>query len=491
SRATALARVREAGRLDAVNAEHAALWQRIAGFVFDEPAASLPFSARLAQDQGWSREYALRVIEEYRRFAFLAVAAGHPVSPSDAVDQAWHEHLTYTRSYWDGFCGHVVGRPLHHAPTQGGAAEAAKFAGWYAQTLASYQAFFEQAPPADIWPAAAQRARQTERFARINLARNWIVPKPTVHATSRWMPLAATLVLLTGCGGFVAATTWPFDLSGPDFLWIYGVLVVVALGLSFLIRARLLADQRPDDGQFEGGVIPVALLAGGSARVLGITVANLYTRGYVAVGDGNRLHALQSLPSGASELELLVHHHASHRDGARWNQVIRAGSTLLAPEVDRLRERGLVISQRQTTRARWWAVAPMVAVFVIGMVKLIVGLQRNRPVELLGVGLLVVAILIGIIRRWRPWRTPAGEALLTQLRTEHDGLAKQGAALAPAHPQLALGLALFGGAVLPDPLRELQACFNPSSGGQVATNGDGGGCGGSCGGGCGGCSGGD
>ena len=59
---------------------------------------------RLASENGWSREYAVRVMQEYRRFAFLAVAAGHPVSPSDAVDQAWHLHLVYTRSYWDEFC---------------------------------------------------------------------------------------------------------------------------------------------------------------------------------------------------------------------------------------------------------------------------------------------------------------------------------------------------------------------------------------------------
>ncbi len=44
------------------------------------------------------------MFDEYRRFAFLAATAGHPVTPSDAVDQAWHLHLTYSRDYWDRFC---------------------------------------------------------------------------------------------------------------------------------------------------------------------------------------------------------------------------------------------------------------------------------------------------------------------------------------------------------------------------------------------------
>ena len=69
------------------------------------------------------------MISEYRRFVFLALAAGHPVTPSDQVDQAWHLHLLYTNSYWNRFCGETLGRRLHHGPTQGGASERDKFTG--------------------------------------------------------------------------------------------------------------------------------------------------------------------------------------------------------------------------------------------------------------------------------------------------------------------------------------------------------------------------
>jgi hypothetical protein len=125
---------------------------RIQAFSPDEPGVAFPFSARLAQENGWTREYALAVTREYLRFVYLAMTAGHPVTPSLAVDEAWHLHLTYTRSYWEEMCGRVLGRPLHHDPTRGGTAEEAKFASWYARTLATYHAAFGEEPPAEIWP---------------------------------------------------------------------------------------------------------------------------------------------------------------------------------------------------------------------------------------------------------------------------------------------------------------------------------------------------
>ncbi len=137
------------------------LWNRIEDFRFDDPAAQLSFSQRLARENGWSRYYASRVIAEYKKFCYLAMTAGHSVTPSDEVDQAWHLHLIYTRSYWDGFCGRVLGRAFHHGPTRGGADESAKFHDWYEATLVSYQSTFGSPPPTDIWPGPESRFAKT------------------------------------------------------------------------------------------------------------------------------------------------------------------------------------------------------------------------------------------------------------------------------------------------------------------------------------------
>ena len=96
----------------AMTSEQQRLYERIRTFQFDEGPAVFPFAARLARDNGWSAGFAARVVTEYRRFVFLAVAVGHPVSPSDQVDQVWHLHLLYTESYWIRLCKGTLGTPL-------------------------------------------------------------------------------------------------------------------------------------------------------------------------------------------------------------------------------------------------------------------------------------------------------------------------------------------------------------------------------------------
>ena len=72
------------------------LLARIEAFGLDVPGAPDPFSRRLARENGWPTAYAERVVREYRRFVVLAVSAGHAVTPSEQVDQAWHLHLLYS-----------------------------------------------------------------------------------------------------------------------------------------------------------------------------------------------------------------------------------------------------------------------------------------------------------------------------------------------------------------------------------------------------------
>lgn len=150
------------------------LYRAISEFQIDEPHSTLTFTDRLARDNGWASDYARRVVEEYKRFAFLSVVAGHIVAPSDEVDQAWYLHLTYTQSYWTKFCP-LLGKRLHHHPTRGGSDEHRKHLMMYEQTLASYARVFGHAPPVDVWPPAAARFRSGTGHRRIDLER-WPAP---------------------------------------------------------------------------------------------------------------------------------------------------------------------------------------------------------------------------------------------------------------------------------------------------------------------------
>ncbi|HEX8427617.1 hypothetical protein [Hymenobacter sp.] len=152
------------------------LWNRIRHFELDDPAAAFSFTDRLARENGWPLDYALRATLEYKKFMFLLCLAEHPLTPSDQVDQVWHLHLLYTRSYWLDFCEQVLKRPIHHGPTRGGDAERGKFNDWYGRTKTLYQEVFGAAPPAAIWPDHETRFRDAN-FRRVNLSAFWLLPK--------------------------------------------------------------------------------------------------------------------------------------------------------------------------------------------------------------------------------------------------------------------------------------------------------------------------
>jgi hypothetical protein len=153
------------------------LWRRVEQHDF-EPDTALNFTRRLARDHSWTLEDARAAVDAYRRFCFLAVVSPTPVTPSEIVDEVWHQHLIYSRDYWTIWCGETLRAPLHHDPTPGGPEAQAIYRRQYAETLALHERFFGP-PHQELWPAthlrfAAPRYQVTDR------GRVFIVPKPIV-----------------------------------------------------------------------------------------------------------------------------------------------------------------------------------------------------------------------------------------------------------------------------------------------------------------------
>jgi hypothetical protein len=142
-----------------MDARAQSLLVKLQSFPLDEPGASRPFSARLREENGWNEGFTCRAVDEYRRFLVLAAVAGHRVSPSPMVDEVWHLHLLYTRSYWDELCGKVLGFPLHHEPSRG-RTDGTALAADYVRTLSSYERLFSEAPPPDLWPSPNTRPQR-------------------------------------------------------------------------------------------------------------------------------------------------------------------------------------------------------------------------------------------------------------------------------------------------------------------------------------------
>ena len=131
------------------------LWHRVAAHALDAPGVEEPLSVKLAQAEGWTPDFTQRVIEEYRRFLYLACISETQATPSEVIDRAWHMHLTFSRDYWDVLCADVLGRTLHHEPCSG-PSERPRYAEQYFATCAFYREEFGEDPPQDIWGASVR-----------------------------------------------------------------------------------------------------------------------------------------------------------------------------------------------------------------------------------------------------------------------------------------------------------------------------------------------
>ncbi|QYJ69538.1 hypothetical protein K1I41_10660 [Flavobacterium litorale] len=160
-----------------MNAEQRVLWDKISVFEIDDPTSEFTFTDRLVRENGWTYEFAVRAVFEYKKFMFLICISNHPLTPSDQVDQVWHLHLLYTQSYWFEFCKHTLKREIHHGPTKGGKQEGDKFTNWYEKTKQAYINSFGYTPPEDIWPSSKIRFSEIN-FLRVNMHRYWILKKP-------------------------------------------------------------------------------------------------------------------------------------------------------------------------------------------------------------------------------------------------------------------------------------------------------------------------
>jgi len=463
--------------------ENSPLKSRLDTFDFDRDV-SPAFVARLARENRWTRGYAERVCAEYKRFAFLSLSAGHPCTPSDQVDQAWHLHVLHTASYWEHFCGEVLQSPLHHGPTRGGAAETEKFRALYDKTLQSYRACFSEAPPRDIWPSPA------ERFAinpvRVDRRRYWLVPKVTDALPTRVSLLAAALAtLFAGCE--VIGRTSPFELSGDAFLVLFLKVWIASVVLAIVLRRVLPKRAR----QASLHTYEIAYLADGHVAASDAAVASLVERGHLSVDHASNRFRLARIerPEGHAIEGVIVDQCAEHPDGAPLGTMRRA----VGNYGDQLRHdaeaAGLLFT---ATQSRICLLVALVAP-LLGSIRVLAGIMLDKPVGALVI-LTSIAVIVAFALRGHMHATPAGAAWLERMRADNPlEQNPQGQWQPPPSMPTELAISLFGvGVLVSTPMADMAALF------QTQDSGDGGGCGsdggggdgdGGCGG-CGGCGGG-
>jgi uncharacterized protein (TIGR04222 family) len=480
-------------------------YDRLNDYNFDRPDAALPFSQRLVKENRWTRDYTDRAIREYKRFAFLAVVAGHPVSPSDQVDQVWHLHLTYTRSYWQEFCDEILAMPLHHEPTQGGSAERAKHRDWYGATLDSYQRIFGEAAPADLWPATAVRFGPASQFARLNTAQNWILPKPQWvqdFSVAKFRPSVLQLhpralimvclclglsSVMVGCQGSLN----PLDMKGPDFLGFYLWLNLMVVGMALVLRRMLQPRDSSVVSLSQLDLYETAYLSGGTDRVVQVAITQLAAQDCVELKTTGTIVLKNELPNLTHGMERVVARAIATT--GNFASIKRNVELSMPPLRDRLVQANLIIRSDQTHKVQRYPALLMGASLGLGLIRLWVGLAHNRPVGFLIVLCMIVAIITAVFATVQPQRTTdSGDRLLQQLRQGVNSTLSD----LPV-PELVMAVALVGTAGLVNTAyADWHRYFVPltvgttSSGGSSCTSGSGcssgSSCGSSCGGGCGG-----
>ncbi len=480
-----------------------ALLKRLADFGLDDPDASFPFSAKLAKENSWTPVFTARAIEEYKRFCYLAVTDGHPVSPSQVVDQVWHLHLTYSYNYWQVFCPKVLQTHFHHHPSKGGIEERAKFDDWTANTHASYRVAFGAEPPADIWIDAEPIPTGPAED------RHYHIPKALVRNASQGVGLAVGLLILAGCTEAIEGNA--LDMRGPEFLQFYLFLAAITFAAALLIRNLLKLPS------MLGGSIPsdldpysVAYLNGKSVLAVNTAITSLLTQGVLELNMNTlRLRTLRHDFSPTHRLEQAVFANSSGMNGIK-TSTLRA---CCKPELEKIHEdltnQGYLLSAKQRIIVVASSIVIAMAAPTYGLMKIFVGINRERPVLFLEIlcSLSVVACLFLLLT---PFRTRRGDKMLASIRKYRSHLRTVGFHSGHASKdEIVLGMAIFGvaslsGSAYAKPVRRLtppagsQSCgggsfisVGSSSGGGDSGNGSscGGssGCGGGGGGGCGGC----
>ncbi|PJJ59522.1 TIGR04222 domain-containing membrane protein [Hymenobacter chitinivorans] len=475
---------------DSTHANHSELWSRLDALDLDA-ATPLSFTHRLARDNAWPPDFARRVVLEYKKFVFLAATCNHPVTPSDEVDQAWHLHLVYTRSYWDELCGQVLGFPLHHGPTQGGAAEGHKFRDWYAKTLQAYYAAFGSVPPADIWPPAAVRFGEAPHFRRVNLRRHWLLPRPQWPHLGRkqaWLLILAALVLV-GCTARLPLN--PLNWYGQEFLALYWLLCLTVLPLVLWWRhrgrgpAEASANARPSTYE-------VVRLAAHGERLPDSALAALAHAGKLELLPDQQVRRPLNAPPPTDAYELAV-----------WSLVPPEGTTLDAvrrrasqPTIEAvqaldagLEAQGWLLPEAERARLNKPVILALVLLGLFGLAKVVVGLARERPVGFLVATLLGLVVVAVYCYHQRAWATGRGARVLREA-TAVVGEEQHSESVSAEY--VALSVALFGVQSLNGlGLNHLAILLVPPSQGGDSSGGDSGSSdgGSGCGGGCGGCGG--
>lgn len=238
----------------------------------------------------------------------------------------------------------------------------------------------------------------------------------------------------------------PFDLRGPQFLLFYTCLGVAVTALAYLTRRtreRADAPARPLSDYLE-----IAFLRGGSTEAIRVAVIALIDRGVLAISGSDSVQVAQA--DAARRLTRRTEQAIAARAGrtATPQQLIDdtdvKAAVALECEPELLRRGLLPTAEQRAARTRLFLIAGGGLAGVAGL-KIWLAISRGHH----NIGFLIalaVIFLIAMAITTHPRLTPAGKALVEDLRTLFSGLKDRASSMRPQQggTDFALLAAVFG-----------------------------------------------
>jgi uncharacterized protein (TIGR04222 family) len=243
----------------------------------------------------------------------------------------------------------------------------------------------------------------------------------------------------------------PFDLRGPEFLAFYLVLGLATLFVVWLLRRGGEADATSramlDD------YVDIAYLRGGPHEAMRVATLNLINRGLLEVHGDDRLQTADKSAartvSKPIERRILAKFQESAKASAIFSDAALKDVAATDSEPNLVRLGLLPDSARKARRLTMFGLGVFVLA-AVAMTKIAVALARGRTNILF---LILEAAIFGwlVFKVTHPFRTPAGDALLSDLRTLFAGLKDRARSLVPGSEthDFALLTAVFGMAAIP------------------------------------------
>jgi uncharacterized protein (TIGR04222 family) len=197
----------------------------------------------------------------------------------------------------------------------------------------------------------------------------------------------------------------PLDFNGTTFLIFYVIVLALGLGIQILLRHWLWTPSLLPDSSGKPrkplSVYQLAFLRGGELAVAQVGIVELLNRGWIeahvglgrfrAVGETNR----QSLTS-LDDVPLTLMHACQSGDGLLPGKI----RSELKFSVQRIKNQLELLGLVPSSLARFSTLLSSFVVFGsivgLGIAKIVIGLERGKPVEFLIV-LVVVAAILGIV----------------------------------------------------------------------------------------------